>query len=243
MRRKIDAFRKETKKSFMAPIDMFEAQVFDVLQVIAEVENPLIDQLKKYETDRKKAAYDDLMVQAKEEADRIGLRQEFFNELMIESSWLNKTARRAEIMRSIFDRLDHLKEKQNLQDDAERVRQMKIEQISVLCQTLSEKYSLRTPLVLADVPGAILDMEPGEIIGEMEGIAHARAEIEYNAMQEMQAMQENQAQAEARRAAQAQGAGVRVVLEITGVTPEALQRLRNGHAILGCEYRIVEVSE
>src|SRR5574344_2789253 len=52
MRRKIDKFRKDTKATAEAPIKAFEAEVYEVLKVVSEAENPLKNQLHKYEVDR-----------------------------------------------------------------------------------------------------------------------------------------------------------------------------------------------
>ena len=88
-----------------------------MLDIIAEAENPLSDQLKKYETQRISDAGKKVNAIAKKIAEEIGLREEFFIQFEMDGSWLNRTAKKADVVKGVTAELQRLMQLQNLKDE------------------------------------------------------------------------------------------------------------------------------
>lgn len=245
MRRKIDKFRKDTKKQAEAPIKAFEMEVYNVLDIIAEAENPLSDQLKKYETQRISDAGKKVNAIAKKIAEEIGLREEFFVQFATDGSWLNRTAKKADVVKGVTAELQRLMQLQNLKDEHDRLIEVNRNQVKLLCETMSEKYSLNTAITIDDCPVNICEAAPEELQDIVRDIAQKRAEVEQRMMEAAAAMntptEPEPVKEEPAPAEEPKNMLHTVTLRLVNVTDERLNCLRTHNKIGGMDYEIVEV--
>ena len=239
MRRKIDKFRKDTKAAAEAPIKEFEAEVYEVLKVVSDAEDPLKDQLHKYEVDRVNEAEKAIREEINSVASDNGIREEYMFELRIDPVWTNRTAKKAAVTKAIVDMVLQLKQKQDLGDEQAKMEKLKQDQIKMLCEITSEKYSLNTPIlpenVFFKVQGADLDALPGII----EEAAQQRAEVERRMMEAVAPAPapEKPAPVDAKESS-TKGTFQDVILHIKNAPPDVVNRLKAAHKILGCEYTL-----
>ena len=244
MRRKIDKFRKDTKKQAEEPIKAFEMEIKDIQKVIADAEDPIVDQLDKYELARVNDARNSIMVEAKEIAVHESLREEYMLDFVIDQSWTNRTAKKAFVSQGIIAKITELKRVQDLDDQQKQMEILKNKQIYLLCENLSEKYGLNTPidplLIYPQTQMAELEELP-EII---EKAAQSQADIERNMMQTMAAAKEPEKEVvkePEREPEQEIEAGHVVIIRLVDVSEERLDCLKTHSVIGGMKYEIVEV--
>jgi chemotaxis protein histidine kinase CheA len=247
MRRKIDQFRKNTKKKAEEPIKAFEMEVYDILKVIDEAEAPLKDQLHKYEVERVNTASKEVQAEATAEAERQGLREQYMFDFKINSSWTNRTAKRADILSGVVAAITELKARQDLDDERAKLIEANKQQIELLCQTLSDKYSLNTPITPADCPAWLAEKcMPAELVTEVERVVKRAADRELAASQTAAAMAKAEAEATAAMAvpaptptAEPSKNGLYTVrLTMRNVPADVVERLKGGHLLLKCEYEL-----
>ena len=244
MRRKIDKFRKDTKKQAEEPIKAFEMEIKDIQKVIADAEDPIVDQLDKYELARVNDARNSIMVEAKEIAVHESLREEYMLDFVIDQSWTNRTAKKAFVSQGIIAKITELKRVQDLDDQQKQMEIIKNKQIYLLCENLSEKYGLNTPidplLIYPQTQMAELEELP-EII---EKAAQSQADVERNMMQTMAAAKEPEKEVvkePEREPEQEIEAGHVVIIRLVDVSEERLDCLKTHSVIGGMKYEIVEV--
>ena len=244
MRRKINKFRKDTKKQAEEPIKAFEMEIKDIQKVIADAEDPIVDQLDKYELARVNDARNSIMVEAKEIAVHESLREEYMLDFVIDQSWTNRTAKKAFVSQGIIAKITELKRVQDLDDQQKQMEILKNKQIYLLCENLSEKYGLNTPidplLIYPQTKMAELEELP-EII---EKAAQSQADIERNMMQTMAAAKEPEKEVvkePEREPEQEIEAGHVVIIRLVDVSEERLDCLKTHSVIGGMKYEIVEV--
>lgn len=92
MRTSLVSFRGKGRKEFKKPMDAFSSQCDKLLDIVAEVEDPLTKQLDIYEEKRRNSVLEEIKREYNAKADAAGIREEF-RSLDIKSSWTNKTAK------------------------------------------------------------------------------------------------------------------------------------------------------
>ena len=246
MRRKIDKFRKDTKKQAEEPIKAFEMEIKDIQKVIADAEDPIAEQLEKYELKRVNNVRSAIMAEAKEVAIHESLRDEYMVDFVIDQSWTNRTAKKAFVLQGILAKVTDLKRVQELDDKQKQMEILKNKQIYLLCENLSEKYGLNTPidplLIYPQTQMAELEELP-EIV---EKAAQSQADVERNMMQTMAAAKEPEPEKEVvkepeREPEQEIEAGHVVIIRLVDVSEERLDCLKTHSVIGGMKYEIVEV--
>lgn len=246
MRRKIDKFRKDTKKQAEEPIKAFEMEIKDIQKVIADAEEPIAEQLEKYELKRVNNVRSAIMAEAKEVAIHESLRDEYMVDFVIDQSWTNRTAKKAFVSQGILAKITELKRVQDLDDQQKQMEILKNKQIYLLCENLSEKYGLNTPidplLIYPQTQMAELEELP-EIV---EKAAQSQADVERNIMQAMAAAKEPEPEKEVvkepeREPEQEIEAGHVVIIRLVDVSEERLDCLKTHSVIGGMKYEIVEV--
>lgn len=246
MRRKIDKFRKDTKKQAEEPIKAFEMEIKDIQKVIADAEEPIAEQLEKYELKRVNNVRSAIMAEAKEVAIHESLRDEYMVDFVIDQSWTNRTAKKAFVSQGILAKITELKRVQDLDDQQKQMEILKNKQIYLLCENLSEKYGLNTPidplLIYPQTQMAELEELP-EIV---EKAAQSQANVERNIMQAMAAAKEPEPEKEVvkepeREPEQEIEAGHVVIIRLVDVSEERLDCLKTHSVIGGMKYEIVEV--
>ena len=246
MRRKIDKFRKDTKSKAEEPIKAFEMEIKDIQKVIADAEDPIAEQLEKYELKRVNNVRSAIMAEAKEVAIHESLRDEYMVDFVIDQSWTNRTAKKAFVSQGILAKITELKRVQDLDDQQKQMEILKNKQIYLLCENLSEKYGLNTPidplLIYPQTQMAELEELP-EIV---EKAAQSQADIERNMMQTMAAAKEPEPEKEVlkdpeREPDKKREAGHVIIIKLVDISDERLGFLESHSVIDSMKYEIVEV--
>lgn len=246
MRRKIDKFRKDTKNQAEEPVKAFEMEIKDIQKVIADAEEPIAEQLEKYELKRVNNVRSAIMAEAKEVAIHESLRDEYMVDFVIDQSWTNRTAKKAFVSQGILAKITELKRVQDLDDQQKQMEILKNKQIYLLCENISEKYGLNTPidplLIYPQTQMAELEELP-EIV---EKAAQSQADVERNMMQMMAAAKEPEPEKEVvkepeREPEQEREADHVIIIKLVDISDERLGFLESHSVIDGMKYEIVEV--
>ena len=161
LRGRVDRFRKETKQKLSEPAVLFEGEVKELLDIIANAEAPLAEQLKAYEIKRQAARELVLGVFAQKTAAGMGLRPEN-NTYKVPSKLTNRSTTDAAALAEVAADIDLLVEKQTRDDaaleesrrkDKEAIELQKQldEMTEAICSDESASYMLKTPITLAEV--------------------------------------------------------------------------------------------
>ena len=183
VRVKLDKFRKATKADYDKPLKVFEMEVKSLQDIIADAEIPLIDQLKKYESQRVNAERLRLKGIAQEFAMSIGLRDEYFFDFSIIEQWTNRTARDGIVVREMQSQLEQIVQRQDLDDRRKEMDALKQQQIEMLCQTTSDLFGLNTPITARDCAHATKDCTLGDLPQIIKTVAQKRADVEQKMME------------------------------------------------------------
>lgn len=182
VRIKLDKFRKATKTEYEKPLKVFEMEVKTLQDIVADAENPLNDQLKKYELNRVNAERLRLKDVALEFAISIGLRAEYFFNFSIIDKWTNRTAKDGIVVREMQAQLEQIKQQQVLDDRQKEMDQLKQQQIEMLCQTTSELFGLNTPITAQDCQYETKTCELKDLPNIVKSVAQKRADVEREMM-------------------------------------------------------------
>lgn len=248
MRRKIDKFRKDTKKSAEEPIKAFEMEVYAILKIVDDAEAPLKDQLHKYEVDRVNAVSASIMEEANKEATVQGLREQYMFDFKIDSSWTNRTAKKSEVLSGITSKIAELKSKQDLDDGHAMLVEANKQQIILLCENLSAKYSLNTPVTPSDCPANLADTSmPADLVVAIESIVKRAADRELVAAQAAEAMaaaKQQEIEQPVREKPVVANTETSELLSVTivlkHVSPDQMEMLNTHKKIGGMEYEIID---
>ena len=182
VRIKLDKFRKATKADYEKPLKVFEMEVKTLQDIIADAEDPLNDQLKKYELNRVNAERLRLKGLAQEFAISIGLRDEYFFNFSVKNEWVIRTAPKGKTVRAIQENIEQIKQQQDLDDRQKEMDQLKQQQIEILCQTTSELYGLNTPITVQDCQYETKTCELKDLPNIVKSVAQKRADVEREMM-------------------------------------------------------------
>ena len=242
MRRKIDKFRKDTKKQAEEPIKAFEMEIKDIQKVIEDAEDPIVEQLEKYELKRVNNVRSAIMEEAKEIAVHESLREEYMLDFVIDQSWTNRTAKKSDVTKGIIAKIKELKRAQELDDKQKQMELLKNQQIAMLCTNLSEKYGLNTPVEPSQLYYQTKDAELTDLIQIVEKAVQAQAEVERNIMQAMAAASKPEIDKEPVKVQALEDPTIHTVtLRLLDVSEERLDCLKMHSVIGGMKYEIVEV--
>jgi len=189
LRIKLNTFRIETKKLLAAPANTFDAEVKELTAIIEEAEQPLLDQLTKYEEARVAKRTDELMTFARAYDDEIGLRPEYFKyevPAKLTGRSVTDKAAKAEIRAAIDDLLtqqgadDEAKaEERKREDEARILREQRDLMITILCNSHSAFLQLKTPVTNEDILQLITPETPVlELPNIIEAECKKRKQIE-----------------------------------------------------------------
>ena len=180
-RTKLDEFRKAAKKDFEKPLKQFEAEVKDVMAVLDEVENPIAEQIKKYEDLRREAKGKEVKGWIESMAGAAGLRDSFARLLTVSDTYTNRTATKKAITTDISQRIDALMEKQKAEDAAEEQWRQKLKMAEQLCSAQSEAFGLASRIGVSDLHN-IETVQLGDLAEYIVGVAKRRKDAEEEAV-------------------------------------------------------------
>ncbi|WP_434132709.1 DUF1351 domain-containing protein [Sporomusa sphaeroides] len=157
LRTKIGKFKLEVKRELEKPYQEFELQIRELLDLVASVEKPIMDQIEKYETDRKDREREKLRLLIAETAAECGLEEKYSSQIIVDEKWLNRTAKKKEVTEAIQTRVAWYLDIQSQERQAVLFKAQRAEMANLLCQTLS--VGLTTPLTYEEIQPRIESME------------------------------------------------------------------------------------
>lgn len=110
-----DEFRKSKKKEAVAPITAFEKDVKEIVKLFDDVIDPINEQLKEYEENRKAEKYAEIETIISETVEKTGLEIKFANQLTVDDQYLNKSTTLNQVKESIEFRAENLLNEQKLE--------------------------------------------------------------------------------------------------------------------------------
>lgn len=145
MRTSLVSFRNKGRKEFKKPMDAFSSQCDKLLDIVAEVEDPLTKQLDIYEEKRRNSVLEEIKREYNAKADAAGIREEF-RSLDIKSSWTNKTAKWSETCIAIDQLVNAHRLVQKAADDQAELIENRREIALMHIELMNAKYNLTTPI-------------------------------------------------------------------------------------------------
>ena len=177
LRTRVEKFRKAVKADMDKPYKVFEKQVDELKIIISNVENPIKNQLQKYEDERIAKAKDELLKYAAETAKSIGLQEDNAH-ISILAKWTNRTAKKTEVRQEICAELDRRLLEQTNEDNRIALEKQKEELLTQLCVSNSELFSLQTPLIPREIRHLTNDAQLNELSDIVKNECKERAERE-----------------------------------------------------------------
>lgn len=177
LRTKVEKFRKAVKADMDKPYKAFEKQVDELKTIISNIENPIKDQLQKYEDERIAKVKDELLKYVTETAKSIGLREDNAH-ISILAKWTNRTAKKTDVRQEICVELDHRLAEQRNEDNRIYLEKQKEELLTQLCASNSELFSLQTPLIPREIKHLTNDAQLNELADIVKNECKERAERE-----------------------------------------------------------------
>lgn len=121
LRVKLDRFRIDTKKKMAGPIEEFEAQCKELVEMIKEVERPIKEGISVYDDKRREQKRKDAAAIRLEVIEEIGLNEEHAKELTLLDKYMNLGAKKADVKMDLTARAGALKEKQNKEQELREI--------------------------------------------------------------------------------------------------------------------------
>ena len=145
VRTSIQKFSMEYKRKLKEPYNRFDKDCKEILELVADVEMPIQEQLAVYESKRKQAKRDFAINEYQAKARAMGLEEKFW-QIDIPEKWLNKGQKDSDTCIEI-DRL--IKSQLEIQESEQRKEQV-IEQakelLTLYVERANREYGLKTPL-------------------------------------------------------------------------------------------------
>lgn len=163
----ISKFAQDQKRELKKPYDRFSAEVKDVLLAVDMVETPLKQQIDVFNEREKQDREAEFREHISNTALTIGLREEYLVHLVFDDSWLNKSAKKKDVLSAISYQLNELKQRKNNDDDYKKIMLERREMLEMYVDMFNANYGLETQLntdgVLRKVEGDTLDVAKEKI--------------------------------------------------------------------------------
>lgn len=114
LRNKIEAFRKDKKAEFSAPIKAFEDKCKELVAEVEKVEAPIKEGIKVFDDKRREAKKEIALAIISEAIEEHGISERFSPELTIADKYLNLTATEKDVRDDVWQRAYALKSKQEV---------------------------------------------------------------------------------------------------------------------------------
>ncbi len=114
-RKTADDYRKDIKKQLTQPVTNFEKEMKEITALFDDVINPINEQLKAYEERRKEERRQELQAFIDKVIEDLQLENKFASQLVIEDSFLNKSASMTQTKESIEFKANNLLNEQKLE--------------------------------------------------------------------------------------------------------------------------------
>jgi len=182
LRIKIGKFKLETKHELEKPYQEFELQIKELVNLVASVEKPIVDQIDKYEVERKDRERVKIQGLINSTATECGLEDKYSSQIVIDEKWLNRSAKKKEVTEAIQMKVAWYLDIQSQERQAAEFKAQKIEMSKLLCQSLSA--GLATPLTFEEIESRVEAMtDIVAVKSYIEGEVARRKEREERAAQ------------------------------------------------------------
>ena len=181
LRIKLSKFRMAVKKELEKPFLDFDAQIKELLNLVDSAERPIMDQLAKYETVRRRNKSDYLQKIINKTALDLGLGDAYRDQIVIADKWLNRTSKISEIEADIQLKVCWFLDIQQKDKDAAVYKSEKVEMAKFLCESLS--IGLATPLTFTEIESRVDSFDLTGLKAHIQGEVAKRKEREDRAAQ------------------------------------------------------------
>ena len=182
LRIKIGKFKLETKHELEKPYQEFELQIKELVNLVASVEKPIVDQIDKYEIERKDRERVRFQGLINSTATECGLEDKYSSQIVIDEKWLNRSAKKKEVTEAIQMKVAWYLDIQSQEHQAAEFKAQKVEMSKLLCQSLSA--GLATPLTFEEIESRVEAMtDIVAVKSYIEGEVARRKEREERAAQ------------------------------------------------------------
>ena len=151
LRTHLQKFERATKTKLKKPADDFSLQCRSLYQIIADVEEPLQEQLQQYEDKRIAGVMEAIRREIAAKAQAVGVRDTYLTQVEWNPKWTNKTAKWSETVVEIDHEMVRLKAVQQADDDRQQLLRDRQEMGGMYVVEANTTYRLRTPLEASQV--------------------------------------------------------------------------------------------
>lgn len=152
LRTHLQKFERATNTKMKRPVDEFKAQCRSLYQIIADVEEPLQEQLQQYEDKRIAGVMEAIRREIAAKAQAVGVRDTYLTQVEWNPKWTNKTAKWSETVVEIDHEMVRLKAVQQADDDRQQLLRDRQEMARMyVVEQANTTYRLRTPLEASQV--------------------------------------------------------------------------------------------
>ena len=165
LEKEIDKYRLDNKKVMEKPIKEFETKCKNLIEILKNVSDPIREQLKLFEENRKKQKEEEVKTLIENVISKYGLEDKYAAQLTINSKYLNKGQKENDTLKDLEQRAELLK---NSQDQEKQLQKIKEERIDFIQKTIENKNKdLNLNLKISNFM-FLVDKELTEIMEEIE---------------------------------------------------------------------------
>ena len=186
-RTKLSKFGTEKKRELKEPVNIFSAELEQVLAVVNRVEMPLSKQIQEFELKEQEKRKESVLSTVKDKAQIMGIREEYMNRLVPNPKWWeNKTSKMSDVAMAIEEMLKGVLEQQQNDDELKRMQEEKVEMIKMKIDLFNQNYVLDTPIQYEEIKYRVDNVPFGELDGMLSNEFEKRLEIELKAKEPQQ---------------------------------------------------------
>lgn len=139
LRTKLNRFRIDTKKKMSEPLEEFDRQCKELIDLIADVENPIKEGIAVYDDKRREQKRKDAAAIRLEVIAETGLNETYAKELTLLDKYGNLGAKKADVKMDLAARAQVLKEKQ---DKEQELKDIIVDAIAVENKRIKQQLSI-----------------------------------------------------------------------------------------------------
>lgn len=140
LRTKLNRFRIDTKKKMSEPLEEFDRQCKELIDLIADVENPIKEGIAVYDDKRREQKRKDAAAIRLEVIAETGLNETYAKELTLLDKYRNLGAKKADVKMDLAARAQVLKEKQ---DKEQELKDIIVDAIAVENKRIKQQLSIK----------------------------------------------------------------------------------------------------
>lgn len=187
IRTKLTRFGADKKRELKIPYNTFTSELEQVLAVVSRVENPIANQINKFEQQEMLKRKETVLNMVEDKAQSLGVREEYKNRVIPNPKWWeNKTAKMSDVALAIDEMVKNVLEQQQNDDDLKRMQAEKVEMIKMKIDLFNQNYALDTPIQYEEIKHRVDNIPFGELDNVLSNEFEKRLEIEMKAKEPQQ---------------------------------------------------------